>query len=449
MKHSAADKHLLDYLDGALGGGQREEVERHIESCDECRNELARMKSVRRAAALLRSKDGPSRDLDAEILSAARLAATRQRGLALEKEEKVRAPFWKFAFKPATVTTAFVVLLIGLAVFYLPHEQVLNEKEITGEKVAVTASPDQTPAPSNYAAESMPKKDELRDFRGNLKPVGNETNMVVEEDSRARGQLAKDTKKKAAGSDGHIAMNVPADKLKKAEAHSAESPRLAAGDDDEHRAAPAPATESMPASNVQQPGAPSIAGPPPLASTEPPPIVPERKPVCLPKAAGTGVSGSQPTGAPQTAPTASGGEGHLTNEPAAARAERKKVERQDAAADTAVEAEVVATKEMPAKQRVASNEAAFLMQRAKSLEQKQDWAAAAKVYSEILRKYPNYRRQEVLYHIGKCHASQKQFNRAQQYYDQLKKEYPTQNLLTPEEEQQNQQKAPPKKPKPK
>jgi|GEM_PF-6430755 len=404
MRHSASNKRLLDYLDGTLGDQTREAVERHIESCEECRHEVERIKFVRRAAALLRTKEGPSRDMDASILSAAKLAATRQRGQLLEKEE-ARAPFWKFTLRPATIASAFVVLLVALAVIYLPHEQSFKEKESIGQKVALApaVSPPSERAPAAPAIESAQTRVESKDLK-NLKTAGNETIAVAPSGLQAKGTLPGAEKRKAAPAENRLAMNAPSDQVKKSEA-AAEAPVAPRMDDGYRAAQAAPAGQAGPSGNTQKP-APQIIGgqQQQVASTPPPAIQPETPAACLHKATGN-VASSPPAAAPA-------GEGAVSEEPAApagqARAERKKTGKQVFAAEYTTEAENVATKEGQVKQKALNNEASALMQKAKSLENKGEWAAAAKVYEELLKKYPNYHRQEVLSHLKKCRSKQQQ-----------------------------------------
>ena len=54
---------LNDYCDGDLVGSDRVEIERHLESCAECRAELAALRSLVGEAASLRQGLEPERDL--------------------------------------------------------------------------------------------------------------------------------------------------------------------------------------------------------------------------------------------------------------------------------------------------------------------------------------------------------------------------------------------------
>lgn len=107
-------QHLLAYLDGTLEADQRVELERHLESCRTCADELASLKKLVGSLGALRHVETPP-DL---------LAGVRAR-LSTE-------PWWKRVFAPrpifampqrslALALTAVLVVVVVAIPFYLQH----------------------------------------------------------------------------------------------------------------------------------------------------------------------------------------------------------------------------------------------------------------------------------------------------------------------------------------
>lgn len=55
--HRWTHEHLSDYIDGELGGGERERIEEHVGMCPQCRRVLA---SLRKTVAQLGSLMSPA-----------------------------------------------------------------------------------------------------------------------------------------------------------------------------------------------------------------------------------------------------------------------------------------------------------------------------------------------------------------------------------------------------
>lgn len=76
MNGDKFENRLHDYVDGVLTPGERREVERHLEACANCRQELQFLQALRQQVARLPQRLEPSRDLWPEI--AARIEPKKQ-----------------------------------------------------------------------------------------------------------------------------------------------------------------------------------------------------------------------------------------------------------------------------------------------------------------------------------------------------------------------------------
>ncbi|HXG45488.1 MAG TPA: zf-HC2 domain-containing protein [Gemmatimonadales bacterium] len=74
-----------EYVDGGLAPAEREAVDRHLDGCNECRGEMARLQALLAAARSLPRRIEPSRDLWSGI--AARLTPADRRPPALRPGE--------------------------------------------------------------------------------------------------------------------------------------------------------------------------------------------------------------------------------------------------------------------------------------------------------------------------------------------------------------------------
>lgn len=76
MKCQEMENRLNDYLDGILSANEIKEVEKHLEGCLACREELLRLRNLMAETAALPKEMAPERNLWPEI--SARIASTRQ-----------------------------------------------------------------------------------------------------------------------------------------------------------------------------------------------------------------------------------------------------------------------------------------------------------------------------------------------------------------------------------
>ena len=65
-EHRWTHRHLSEYLDGELGPGERERVERHVGVCPKCHRILATLK--RTLAALMGLREEPAGDLADDVI---------------------------------------------------------------------------------------------------------------------------------------------------------------------------------------------------------------------------------------------------------------------------------------------------------------------------------------------------------------------------------------------
>jgi hypothetical protein len=100
---------LSDYCDGEASPSERREIERHLETCQACRDELAREREVIRLAAAWRRDVEPERDLWPAI--EARVASRRGRVL--------RGP-WRGAARVALAAAAALVVTVTLLLVRQP-----------------------------------------------------------------------------------------------------------------------------------------------------------------------------------------------------------------------------------------------------------------------------------------------------------------------------------------
>lgn len=109
MNCQEAENRLDDYMDGILPASEKQEVEKHLESCLACREELLRLRNLRAETAALPKEIKPARDLWPEI--AGRIASTKQAtspsffGLPLSQTV-------------GTLAVAAAVILVAVGIFW-------------------------------------------------------------------------------------------------------------------------------------------------------------------------------------------------------------------------------------------------------------------------------------------------------------------------------------------
>lgn len=443
MRHKAANKLLLDFLDGDLDSRRKEAVERHLSSCDACREELAGMNAARKAAVLLKTDERPSFSLNAVILNAARMEATRSRGLKLEAES-LKPPFWRMMMRPATYAGLAAFVVIALAVLYLPREQAMKE--------AVSPVSEVAHAPDTGYNLRGEKDLQEREFMG-LGRDGTEENVLAETPSPPEAPREGEMRTDQVAPVAAVESNRPASGV--AATEPAPEPHVATIPSTASRpsAAPPPppppsppvevARGTPPPESVRQKAAPAAG--PDLNDTlsarrdeesaddvENEPAAPPARRAEAPR------EPAAPAGAPPApAPTAGPPAAAQTAPPESRKArggmamDADSMEQPEGGEGSVAET----APEQPKK--TEAPEAAALFKQARAMERSGNWAGAAKIYRKILKKYPDYRPEEVLYRLGRVYSAQKKYAKAQVYYDKLVKEYPSQKLLSGEEYQQN------------
>jgi hypothetical protein len=120
---------LSDYCDGEASPSERREIERHLETCQACRDELAREREVIRLAAAWRRDVEPERDLWPAI--EARVASRRGRVL--------RGP-WRGAARVALAAAAALVVTVTLLLVRQPGSPAVGSgAEVIGSGSAARA----------------------------------------------------------------------------------------------------------------------------------------------------------------------------------------------------------------------------------------------------------------------------------------------------------------------
>ena len=110
MRHP--DELLAEYVDGALAEGERAVVERHLDSCERCRGEVALARAAREALASVAEIPAPG-DLGAAAIAGARRRAAHEPAPASRSGQ----PGWyRWAGAAAGIAAALLV-----AALVLPH----------------------------------------------------------------------------------------------------------------------------------------------------------------------------------------------------------------------------------------------------------------------------------------------------------------------------------------
>jgi mycothiol system anti-sigma-R factor len=104
------------WLDGRLDASTCAEVQRHLETCAECRRELDALNWTKHLAARPANAVAAPEELRAKILRSLRAEAAPP--AAEVKIKSARAPFWKINFRPALAWSSAVGLLAVLGALY-------------------------------------------------------------------------------------------------------------------------------------------------------------------------------------------------------------------------------------------------------------------------------------------------------------------------------------------
>ena len=113
------------WLDGRLDAPMCDEVERHLETCAECRREMDALNWTKQTAAKPTNTIAAPVELRAKILRALRTEAAL---VAVQTEAPTpRVPFWKINFWPTLAwSAAFVLLALLSAVYFTKSPGILE-----------------------------------------------------------------------------------------------------------------------------------------------------------------------------------------------------------------------------------------------------------------------------------------------------------------------------------
>jgi anti-sigma factor RsiW len=115
MSHDDLKGMLNDYVDGALDATAHHRVDRHLESCDACREEVAALRSLVADLRALPKEIAPSADLWGEIARQTR--GTGPSDVGLEEVQRTRSG-WTSGWRLAAAATLLVACSSALT-FYL------------------------------------------------------------------------------------------------------------------------------------------------------------------------------------------------------------------------------------------------------------------------------------------------------------------------------------------
>ena len=140
MDHSRAQDRLGDYLDGELTGAELEEIEQHLETCEECRTELASLRETLSMLSGLKKLD-PAPDFLQQVNQKIRRRTKSPFDFSFGLDRKI-------PFEAVSMVLLGILLALYLLLVVLPKELVdpdpPPEPEIirTDAGVRSTAPPD-------------------------------------------------------------------------------------------------------------------------------------------------------------------------------------------------------------------------------------------------------------------------------------------------------------------
>ena len=128
---SHPDALLAEYVDGALPDGERAVVERHLDSCDRCRDEVGLARAARGALASVAETPAPA-DLGATAIAEARRRAASTPAATPPSE---RPAWYRWAGAAAGIAAALLVITL-----VLPHVGSSPPQETAGGAAAPSAA---------------------------------------------------------------------------------------------------------------------------------------------------------------------------------------------------------------------------------------------------------------------------------------------------------------------
>jgi len=116
VDHQRAQERLSDYLDGDLSGASLEELEGHLETCDECRAELESLRQTLSVLGGLKPVD-PSPDFLQQVNQKLRRRTKSPLDFSFGLDRKI-------PFEAVSMVLLGILLALYLLLVVLPKEQV-------------------------------------------------------------------------------------------------------------------------------------------------------------------------------------------------------------------------------------------------------------------------------------------------------------------------------------
>ncbi len=189
--HEFTQKQLSSYLDGEVSKTNREIIEAHLETCEECRADLELLKTA--AEALSGSDTPPLPDQsDTRLLSAIR-AADAKENAPQPVTESAKRPLWTRPWISAAAGLAAVFLIVVVVSVPSPSN-VVQEAQLSDE-TAQRAAPVEESAPiadepTAGSIEAIEEKEALdlktlerEDIPDFLEPINTELTVALPEDA--------------------------------------------------------------------------------------------------------------------------------------------------------------------------------------------------------------------------------------------------------------------------
>jgi hypothetical protein len=213
MMHVQDDR-LQEYIDDVLGGGARDEVERHLSSCAECRESVQQTRALLTALSRLPRGIAPERDLLAGIHTAIDAAAPGGQNAINRTTDRVRTPrpgsgraFWDRPLRSMRLQLAVAATLLVAATSALTVYALLSRERDSGttSAAAPALAPEQFHlVEANYIAATTELEAVLRTQLDALPP---ETARIVEENLRLIDAALAETRAALRGAPGDAVLS--------------------------------------------------------------------------------------------------------------------------------------------------------------------------------------------------------------------------------------------------